>query len=126
MSDLVGDRGAVARSRVPSGGAWMTEEEYERRKEALGSAEVHMSMCHTSGTMYLRLVDGRFRGLPRLESEARLAEMQQILSAMGGLVPVDPALPIHRRLEFLDNVLDFEMCQPCGCGRARGAAVAEA
>jgi hypothetical protein len=104
----------------------MTEGEYERQRETLGSAEVHMSMCHTSGKLYLRLVDGRFRSLPRRELKARLAETKQILSAMGGVVPLDPTLPVHRRLEFLDNVLDFEMNQPCGCGRARGVAMAEA
>ena len=71
-------------------------------------------------------MDERFRGLPRRELKARLAETQQILSAMGGLVPLDPSLPIHQRLEFLDNVLDFEISPPCGCGRARRAPVAEA
>lgn len=126
MSDLVGPSAGGARSPVPTPSAWMSEAEFDRRKGELGQAQVHMSACYTRGELYMRVVDDRFRGLPRQELKARLAETRETLAALGGSIPVDRSLPLYQQLEFLDNVLDFEVSQPCGCGKARGGPVAEA
>ena len=126
MSDLGRPMEPDSFSPVPSPSAWMSEAEYDRRRGELGSAQVHMTACHTRGELFMRLVDDRFRGLPRRELKVRLAEIRETLAAMGGTIPVDRTRPLHQQLEFLDNVLDFEVSQPCGCGKAGGPPMAEA
>lgn len=103
----------------------MSQEEYERRGGNVGSGRVHLTACQRTGEVFVRPLDGRFRGLPRGELRDRLADLQRTLVAMGGMPLLEPAMPMHQQLEYLENILEFEVTLPCGCGSG-GVPMAEA
>ena len=89
---------------------------YELRPEVAPDQALHACGCPESGETYVKPYDGRHRHLGQAEQRARLAELEKIFRDLGGVSgPSLPGRPLWLQLEFLENVLDFELNPPCGC-----------
>lgn len=82
---------------------------------------LQLTSCWRSGDLFIKPVRGRYRGLPLHEIASRSAEIRPLLDAMGLVVDPDPALSPAEHLEYLENVLEFEMTCPCGCATHPGS-----
>ncbi len=91
----------------------LTTIEIEGRE--LPPGRLQMATCWRVGDVFVRGIRGRYRREPTVEIVGRLAELQPLIDSMGMELEPDPALSPADRLEFIENVLDFEVSCPCGC-----------
>jgi len=102
------------RSRGRTG--WMVLESYLLRPEVAPGQAMHTCGCPETGETYVKPYDGRYRHLSEAEQRSRLAELERAIRDLGGSAgPALRAEPLWMQLEFLENVLDFELNPPCGC-----------
>jgi len=115
MVRITSDAGTfIGRKRSESG--WMNLEGYTM-KSAKHTPDMVMqqSCCAVTGEIFVKLLDGRFKGLPDEQLREIIARIQKIFASAGGMVGTNPTLPLWLQAEYLDNALDFELDPPCGC-----------
>lgn len=109
------------RSRGETG--WMVLDSYVLRSDVNPAKALHSCGCPETGETYVKPYDGRYRHLSDAQQRARLAELERTFSKLGG--QMGPGLrgePLWLQLEFLENILDFELNPPCGCPAAAASA----
>ena len=94
---------------------WMTAEAFESDPRFAHVVEAHYTSCAKTGQRFVKPLDGRFRDLPRRELKHKIRELRQAIARAGGVPPVPDKMPRWQELEFLDNILEFEIVKPCGC-----------
>jgi hypothetical protein len=80
-----------------------------------GAPGFQQSACQTTGDVYVRPMDGRYRDVPESVLRGMIDDMLQVFVRAGYPPVLDPRMPLWRQAEFLDNMLDFELHPPCGC-----------
>ncbi len=108
---------------------WMTQDAFDNDPRYARVKEAHYTTCAETGQVFVKPFDGRFRHLSRKELNSKIHELQGALIQAGGIPAVPARAPRWMELEFLDNILEFEIAKPCGCGYGKphvGPAVGEA
>jgi hypothetical protein len=128
VRDILCQRGSPAPlAGVEAPKPWMTAEAYDRCAPPGAPRDLHHAVCRTTGELWVRPIDRRYRGLPRRALKARRADLIDLVHTMGGEANQLPAsLPLWYQVEYLENVVDFEANMPCGCADGATRAVAEA
>ena len=80
-----------------------------------GGGAVQQSSCQTSGDVFIRPITGRFKGLPAKRLRKMYDELLEAFSQAGHRPTMDTSQPMWMKVEFLDNMMDFELNPPCGC-----------
>lgn len=119
----VWDAGADIALRFPEDDqGWMAHDDWEKHGRA--REQVQMSTCPKTGVTWVKPLVGRHEG----EDEEALRERFALLTEMTQLLGKGPSFfgggPLAFQVEFLENVLEFELRPPCGCPPPAGLAQA--
>lgn len=94
---------------------WMSMEEFERRGAPRDAIAMQTTVCATTGELFVRAINGRYRWRPRKALLERRDELEEVVDAFGGSTHFPEKTPLWQQVEYLENVLDFEAVLPCGC-----------
>ena len=90
---------------------WKREEELTE-EERLGV--LHLCPCLHTGQVFAKPITGAYAKEPTSEVELRLGVLiHQLLSI--GVPMLDLDMELIYKVEFLENLLEFELDPPCGC-----------
>jgi hypothetical protein len=98
------------------GRGWLELVSYEADPNLPVEQVLQVSRCPDRGETFVKPIEGRYRDRAEAELVERVAAAERRLEGMGS----DPSAqvretPLWLRLEFLQNVIDFELHPPCGC-----------
>ena len=99
----------------PQDEGWLSVEDMVIGGKEPPEGRIQITSCWRTGGMFIRAIRGRYEVLSPHEIASRPAEIRPLLDAMGLVIPRDPELSPSEHLEYLENVLEFEMTCPCGC-----------
>ncbi len=95
---------------------WMTLDEVRLAPGADLNQLAHVTSCPKTDEVYVKPLDGRYQGLAPAEQQQLRTELENNLRRLGGTVMIDSgAWPLWKQLEYLENVIDYEVDPPCGC-----------
>jgi hypothetical protein len=95
---------------------WMTLDEARLAPGADLNQVAHVTSCPASDEIYVKPLDGRYRDLPPAEQQQLRSQFENSLRRLGGTVIMGGgAFPLWKQLEYLENVIDYEVDPPCGC-----------
>ena len=103
----------VGRAR---GRGWLELDRYEIDPDLPVEHTMQTNLCPERGEIFIKPIEGRHRGRAEAELIELVAAAEQRLREMGaGPTCEVQSTPLWLRLEFLHNVIDFELHPPCGC-----------
>ena len=109
-------RCGMGNSEVGKRPKWMSLESFSTKEESgEGGIAMQQSSCQVSGEVFVRPITGRFRGLPVKQLRKMFDEMLGAFSRVGHTPIMETSQPMWMKVEFLDNMMDFELNPPCGC-----------
>lgn len=95
---------------------WMTLDEVRLAPGADLNQVAHVTSCPASDEVYVKPLDGRYRDLPPAEQQQLRTQLENSLRRLGGTVIMGSnVFPLWKQLEYLENVIDYEVDPPCGC-----------
>jgi hypothetical protein len=104
-------------SEGPQG--WILEDEYDNLPDSIRRKDWQMCRCPKSGKFWYKRIVGRYRELDDAELRPRrdqvAAYYESLPNREGPAVRVGDDGPQWYELEFIENVMEFELRPPCGC-----------
>ncbi len=104
-------------SEGPQG--WILEDEYDNLPDSIRRKDWQMCRCPKSGKFWYKRIVGRYRDLDDAELRPRrdqvAAYYESLPNREGPAVRVGDDGPLWSELEFIENVMEFELRPPCGC-----------
>ncbi len=83
---------------------------------------VASASCPETGEVFVKPLTGRYRKLPEAELRRRRDELEGFLKRLGPFERLFQSGPLWMQVEHLEDIIEFEMEPPCGCGQPGGAA----
>ncbi len=94
---------------------WLELQSYEINPDMPPDQVMQRTACPDTGQSFAKPFEGHYRHLSEDELKERLETVEEFIRQMGGFTPPDMGQPLWLRVEFLENVIDFELNPPCGC-----------
>lgn len=98
------------------GGGWLELSSYEIDPRLPPDQALQASRCPHKGEVLFKPIEGRYRGCSERQLAQQVAEAEARLAELGaGAKVTTRESPLWLQLEFLENVIGFELDPPCGC-----------
>ena len=95
--------------------SWMSLEAFEECADEVYYEHLQATHCRVGHGRFVKPIVGVHRGLSRGVLENRLQGLRCLLFEYGGEVEVDHRMPLWWSVEWLENVVEYELAPPCGC-----------